>query len=171
MHYQRAASYLQALAETGGVQTLASYGCVRKKVTPDRARQLVDPRPFRFLAALPLLHVVGDIYSSMPASSRRTLQRQDAGTLMTIRRRFLKQPHGLPFTVVHGHTPTDGRPESRAWADRRRHRGVFHRHTHRSRDRANQGQPKVPQRSNFRRRGAQSIRGLLIERCFGRLAF
>jgi serine/threonine protein phosphatase 1 len=97
--------------KTGGVQTLASYGCVRKKVTPDRARQLVDPDHVRFLAALPLLHVVGDyLFVHAGVEPGVPLQRQDAGTLMTIRRRFLKQPHGLPFTVVHGHTPTDGRP-------------------------------------------------------------
>ena len=29
---------------------------------------------------------------------------------MTIRGRFLRKHHGLPYTVVHGHTPTAGRP-------------------------------------------------------------
>jgi serine/threonine protein phosphatase 1 len=95
----------------GGAQTLASYGCTRKKVTPDCARQLVDPGHVKFLAALPLMHVVGDyLFVHAGVEPGVPLEQQDATTLMTIRGRFLRKPHGLPFTVVHGHTPTDGQP-------------------------------------------------------------
>jgi serine/threonine protein phosphatase 1 len=95
----------------GGAQTLASYGCTQKKVTPDSARQLIDPGHVRFLAELPLMHVVGDyLFVHAGVEPGVPLDRQDASTLMTIRGRFLRKSHGLPFTVVHGHTPTDGQP-------------------------------------------------------------
>jgi serine/threonine protein phosphatase 1 len=97
--------------KTGGAQTLASYGSTRKKVSPDSARQLIDPEHVKFLADLPLMHVVGDyLFVHAGVEPGVPLERQDASTLMTIRGRFLRKPHGLPFTVVHGHTPTDGQP-------------------------------------------------------------
>jgi serine/threonine protein phosphatase 1 len=95
----------------GGQQTLASYGCARKKATPDRARDMVGPYHLRFLAELPLMHIAGDyLFVHAGVEPGVPLQRQEANKLLTIRGRFLKKPHGLPFTVVHGHTPTDGRP-------------------------------------------------------------
>jgi serine/threonine protein phosphatase 1 len=95
----------------GGEQTLASYGCARKKATLDRARELVDPSHVRFLTELPLMHIAGDyLFVHAGVEPGVPLQRQDATKLLSIRGRFLKRPHGLPFTVVHGHTPTDGRP-------------------------------------------------------------
>jgi serine/threonine protein phosphatase 1 len=101
----------QRWLKMGGQQTLASYGCARKKATPDRARDMVGPYHLRFLAELPLMHIAGDyLFVHAGVEPGVPLQRQEANKLLTIRGRFLKKPHGLPFTVVHGHTPTDGRP-------------------------------------------------------------
>jgi serine/threonine protein phosphatase 1 len=95
----------------GGVQTLASYGCDRRKATPDRARASIDPSHLRFLAELPVMHIAGDyLFVHAGVEPGVPLQRQYARKLLTIRGRFLRKPHGLPFTVVHGHTPTDGLP-------------------------------------------------------------
>jgi serine/threonine protein phosphatase 1 len=101
----------QRWLKMGGEQTLASYGCTRKKATPDRARELVGSNHVRFLTELPLMHIVGGyLFVHAGVEPGVPLQRQEASKLLTIRRQFLKKPHGLPFTVVHGHTPTDGRP-------------------------------------------------------------
>ncbi len=95
----------------GGVQTLASYGGTRKQATPERARELVDPGHVRFLEDLPLTYIAGDyLFVHAGVEPGVPLQQQDAAKLLTIRGRFLKQAHGLPFTVIHGHTPSDGRP-------------------------------------------------------------
>lgn len=101
----------QRWLKMGGEQTLASYGCSRKKATPERARELVGLGHVRFLAELPLMHIAGDyLFVHAGVEPGVPLQRQEASKLLNIRGRFLKKPHGLPFTVVHGHTPTDGRP-------------------------------------------------------------
>jgi serine/threonine protein phosphatase 1 len=101
----------QRWLKMGGEQTLASYGCARKRATPDRGRDLVGANHIRFLTELPLMHIAGDtLFVHAGVEPGVPLQRQEAGKLLTIRGRFLKQPHGLPFTVVHGHTPTNGRP-------------------------------------------------------------
>lgn len=101
----------QRWLKMGGLQTLASYGCSRKKATPDRARELISPEHIRFLADLPLMHIAGDyLFVHAGVEPGVPLQRQNADKLLTIRGQFLKKAHGLPFTVIHGHTPTDGRP-------------------------------------------------------------
>jgi len=95
----------------GGMQTLASYGCLLKKASPAYARGLVDPGHIRFLAGLPVMHIAGGyLFVHAGVEPGVPLQRQDAKKLLTIRGRFLRKPHGLPFTVIHGHTPTGGRP-------------------------------------------------------------
>jgi serine/threonine protein phosphatase 1 len=105
------ASTFKRWLKMGGDQTLASYGCTRKQMTPERARAAIDPDHSRFLAELPLSYVSGDyLFVHAGVEPGVPLTDQDAAQLMTIRRRFLKKPHGLPFTVIHGHTPSDGRP-------------------------------------------------------------
>jgi serine/threonine protein phosphatase 1 len=104
-------SAFQRWLKMGGMQTLVSYGGTRKQATLDRARQLVDPNHLRFLAELPLMHISGSyLFVHAGVEPGVPLQKQSAAKLLTIRGRFLKKPHGLPFTVIHGHTPTDGRP-------------------------------------------------------------
>jgi serine/threonine protein phosphatase 1 len=95
----------------GGMETLASYGGTRKQATPERARQLVDPAHLRFLAGLSLTHIEGGyLFVHGGVQPGVPLQKQDAAKLLTMRGRFLKKAHGLPFTVIHGHTPTNGHP-------------------------------------------------------------
>lgn len=105
------AEIFQRWMKMGGAQTLESYSCNRKKASQDRARALVDPGHVRFLASLPLMHISGNhLFVHAGVEPGVPLQRQEASKLLTIRGPFLKKPHGLPFTVVHGHTPTGGRP-------------------------------------------------------------
>jgi serine/threonine protein phosphatase 1 len=101
----------QRWLKMGGMETLTSYGGTRKQATPERARDLVGPAHLRFLAELPLIHIAGDyLFVHAGVEPGIPLQRQETAKLLTIRGQFLKRPHGLPFTVIHGHTPTDGRP-------------------------------------------------------------
>ena len=95
----------------GGLQSLASYGGTARHATPERARKLIDPAHMRFLAALPLTHVVGEhLFVHAGVEPGVPLRRQRPRKLMSIRGAFLKKPHGLPYMVVHGHTPTTGSP-------------------------------------------------------------
>jgi serine/threonine protein phosphatase 1 len=95
----------------GGRAALESYGGTRKDETPEGARRLIDPAHLAFLSALPLTHVEGGyLFVHAGVLPGLSLDRQDAETLLTIRGRFLNQPHHLPYTVVHGHTPTNGAP-------------------------------------------------------------
>src|SRR6202021_2537041 len=50
----------QRWLKMSGEQTLASYGCTRKKATPERARELVGSDHIRFLTELPLMHIAGN---------------------------------------------------------------------------------------------------------------
>jgi serine/threonine protein phosphatase 1 len=105
------ASCFQRWLKMGGTETLASYGGTRKKLTPERARGLVGLDHLRFLAQLPLMHIEGSyLFVHAGVEPGVPLQQQDSTRLLTIRRRFLKKPHGLPFTIIHGHTPTNGSP-------------------------------------------------------------
>jgi serine/threonine protein phosphatase 1 len=95
----------------GGKQTLASYGHTSKRVTPRQARDLIGERHLGFLMDLPLTHVSGGyLFVHAGVEPGVPLRKQQPADLLAIRKRFLKKPHGLPFTVVHGHTPTDGHP-------------------------------------------------------------
>ncbi|HVZ06314.1 metallophosphoesterase family protein [Rhodopila sp.] len=95
----------------GGMQALGSYGATGKDVAPSRARTLVGPRHLAFLASLPLTHLAGGyLFVHAGVAPRVQLVDQPTSALMTIRARFLKKRHGLPYTIVHGHTPTDGEP-------------------------------------------------------------
>ena len=106
-----------AWLEYGGGETLTSYGV-------QRPRGRADPEQWEavreaFVAALPDKHraflsrlelsaTYGD-YLFVHAGVRPgvTLDRQTAQDLLWIRGDFLDWPHGLPLTVVHGHTPVE----------------------------------------------------------------
>lgn len=107
-------SMFQRWLKMGGMQTLASYGGTRKHATPRRARDLIDPAHVRFIAQLPMIHIAGPyLFVHAGVEPGVPLQFQEAAKLLSIRGRFLKEPHGLPFTVIHGHTQTDGHPAVR----------------------------------------------------------
>ena len=95
----------------GGMRTLASYGGTRKDASPSRARALVGEDHLDFLASLPLTHVAGDhLFVHAGVAPGVSLAEQSPATLMNIRGAFLRKRHRLPYTVVHGHTPTTGEP-------------------------------------------------------------
>lgn len=95
----------------GGMATLESYGGTRADAAPARARSLVGEAHLDFLASLPLTYVAGDhLFVHAGVEPGVALAKQSAETLMNVRERFLKKRHKLPYTVVHGHTPTDGDP-------------------------------------------------------------
>jgi serine/threonine protein phosphatase 1 len=95
----------------GGRATLESYGGTRQDETPEGACRLINSAHLVFLAGLPLTHVEGQyLFVHAGVLPGLSLDRQDAETLLTIRGRFLRQPHRLPYTVIHGHTPTNGAP-------------------------------------------------------------
>jgi serine/threonine protein phosphatase 1 len=103
-------------ARHGGDATLESYGCTAIRsddaagwealrqafaaATPDRHRQ--------FLEGLKTHLVLGD-YLFVHAGVRpgRPLEAQDRRDLISIREPFLSAPTGLPYLVVHGHSPND----------------------------------------------------------------
>ncbi len=95
----------------GGMATLASYGGMRKDATPARARALVGEEHLGFIASLPYLHVeAGHLFVHAGVTPGVPLAEQPAKVLMNIRGPFLNKRHRLPYTVVHGHTPTQGEP-------------------------------------------------------------
>jgi serine/threonine protein phosphatase 1 len=91
----------------GGAATLASYGLPRRRMSLRSAQEVVPAAHLDFLESLPLLYCA-DRYLFVHAGVEpgKALEQQTAKTLMTIRHEFLEKDHGLPFTVVHGHTPT-----------------------------------------------------------------
>ncbi len=95
----------------GGRRTLASYGATEKDMAPARARALIGAEHLDFLASLPLTHVAGDhLFVHAGVAPGVSLAEQSPATLMNIRGAFLRKWHRLPYTVVHGHTPTSGAP-------------------------------------------------------------
>jgi serine/threonine protein phosphatase 1 len=70
---------------------------------PDFLPVVQEHQPW--LQALPLTALRGE-YLFVHAGVRPgvPLEQQQADDLLWIRRRFLHRPHGLPYTVVHGHT-------------------------------------------------------------------
>lgn len=95
----------------GGAATLASYGGSRKDHSLKRALQLIDPKHIAFLSSLPYSHVDnGCLFVHAGVEPGVDLARQSPAKLMSIRGPFFETSHGLPYTVVHGHTPTKGFP-------------------------------------------------------------
>jgi serine/threonine protein phosphatase 1 len=101
----------QRWLKIGGGKTISSYGGNGRHDTPEKVAELIDPAHLEFLAALPLFHVEDDLlFVHAGVDPGVPLKRQTPATLLNIRGRFLKKPHRLPFTVIHGHTPTSGKP-------------------------------------------------------------
>lgn len=95
----------------GGMAALRSYGGGRKDATPARARALVGEAHLGFLDTMKLMHVEGGhLFVHAGVAPGVPLEEQEAAVLTGIRGPFLRKRHGLPYTVVHGHTPTDGAP-------------------------------------------------------------
>ena len=61
-----------------------------------------------WLQSLPLTAIRGDfLFVHAGVRPGLSLEQQRADDLLWIRRPFLNRPHGLPYTVVHGHTFRD----------------------------------------------------------------
>jgi serine/threonine protein phosphatase 1 len=91
----------------GGASTVASYGMDPEAATPEKFRAVLPEAHRRFLAeSLQLHHQEGD-YLFVHAGVRPgiPLADQHRDDLLWIREEFLGQRHGLPQTVVFGHTP------------------------------------------------------------------
>jgi len=106
-----------AWLEFGGGETLTSYGV-------QRPRGRGDPEQWEsvreaFVANLPAHHRVffpklglSGTYGHLPVAHAGcrpgvSLERQTSQDLLWIRGDFLEAQHGLPMTVVHGHTPVE----------------------------------------------------------------
>ena len=62
-----------------------------------------------WLQSLPLTAIRGDfLFVHAGVRPGLSLEQQRADDLLWIRRPFLNRPHGLPYTVVHGHSITRG---------------------------------------------------------------
>jgi serine/threonine protein phosphatase 1 len=101
----------------GGGDTLASYGVAppRPSAGPsewaEASRALADALPashHAFLTDLELTWRSGDyLFAHAGVRPDRPLEAQSAKDLLWIRRAFLNDTRPLPWTVVHGHTPSE----------------------------------------------------------------
>ena len=90
----------------GGVATLNSYGINSKNVSLDEINDRIPRRHFEFFENLkpywlmePFLCVHAGIHPS------KRLEDQTDSDLLWIRNEFIYNSHGLPYTVLFGHTP------------------------------------------------------------------
>ena len=104
-----AAAWPRFLGKSGGA-TLRSYG-LKETASPAQARETIPASHLAFLRATPMTYRRG-AYVLVHAGVRpgRPLEAQDPETLMNIRRPFFEGAARLPFTVVHGHSPSAGAP-------------------------------------------------------------
>ena len=104
-----AAAWRRFLGKSGGA-TLRSYG-LPETAGREQAREAIPAAHLAYLRATPLTYRRG-AYVLVHAGVRpgRSLAAQDAETLMNIRRPFFEGAARLPFTVVHGHSPSAGAP-------------------------------------------------------------
>ncbi|KQT46887.1 hypothetical protein ASG47_09720 [Devosia sp. Leaf420] len=101
--------------EWGGRETLTSYGidgdAFRSMSVRTRGQVMQSFIPvdhLDFLKSRPIMVTAG-AFTFVHAGIRPkvALEQQRDEDLIWIREPFLSQPHGLPATVVHGHTPMD----------------------------------------------------------------
>lgn len=91
----------------GGASTVASYGLDPEAATPEKFHAVLPETHRRFLEESLQLHHQEDDYLFVHAGVRPgiPLADQHRDDLLWIREEFLGQRHGLPQTVVFGHTP------------------------------------------------------------------
>ena len=91
--------------ENGGGATLASYG-VPPGTPAANARGYLPDEHLQFLRACRLQYVAGSfLFVHAGIRPGVALEQQDEEDLLWIREEFFAHPHGLPYTVVFGHTP------------------------------------------------------------------
>lgn len=100
----------EAWFKFGGIAALHSYGVRYTPTTPvEEAQadfnQAIPQSHVEFLEKMPLTHIEGD-YLFVHAGVRPgvPLEEQEEYDLQYMREPFLSWPHGLPYTVVFGHT-------------------------------------------------------------------
>ncbi|MCC2096032.1 MAG: serine/threonine protein phosphatase [Hyphomicrobiales bacterium] len=97
--------------QKGGVQTLQSYGISRKHMTRKDVRTALPKDHVAFLGSLPLTcRTRSHLFVHAGVRAGRSLKQQAAKDLLTLREPFFAEAAKLPWTVVHGHTPSAGRP-------------------------------------------------------------
>jgi serine/threonine protein phosphatase 1 len=101
----RQGSWGEAWRMNGGDSTLRSYGISTELAGAPAAERLPAEHLAFFEALLPW-HVA-DRFLLVHAGIRPflPLEEQDPEDLVWIREEFIASPHGLPYTVVFGHTP------------------------------------------------------------------
>lgn len=115
-HEQSLLDALQSEAEfekflQKGVLTLQSYGLGRKDMTRKGLRAALPDTHRNFLENLPLTCRTKEflfVHAGIRPGTKLDNQRPEE--MMTLREPFLSQAGDLPWTVVHGHTPTPGLP-------------------------------------------------------------
>jgi len=94
-----------------GLNTLRSYGLGRDSINRKALKAALPSAHRHFLEALPLTcRTRSHLFVHAGVRPGRPLKRQKVADLTTIRDPFFEGATGLPWTVVHGHTPTSGRP-------------------------------------------------------------
>lgn len=89
----------------GGAIALASYGLTRSQA-PDDVRAALPPAHLAFLTGLePYRTDGGHLFVHAGVRPARPLAQQVEEDLFWIRGEFVHHAHGLPWTVVFGHTP------------------------------------------------------------------
>ena len=89
----------------GGAATLRSYG-VDARAPADEAMAAIPPEHLEFLDSLaPTFVARGHLLVHAGVRPDLPLAEQDEEDLFWIREEFILRPHGLPQTIVFGHTP------------------------------------------------------------------
>jgi serine/threonine protein phosphatase 1 len=101
----RSGQWGEAWRANGGVTTLRSYGASPDEAGPQAATHF-PPEHLEFLEGL-RLWFTADRHLLVHAGIHpaRALEEQQTEDLLWIREEFIRSPHGLPYTIVFGHTP------------------------------------------------------------------
>ena len=95
----------------GGAQTLLSYGLSGTGMTRAGARAAIPPAHLAFMSRLPLTcRTESHVFVHAGVRAGREIEAQEPADLMTLREPFFSHAAHLPWTVVHGHTPSAGAP-------------------------------------------------------------